>query len=588
MPSSARKSSVGTARRAIQKAHIPYRGDNPEVGKKTGIAVQHVQRKSDGFEPFEEVMQQADGRTPPRPKGRKKKSVVYEDDDDEDEQYSDEDDEYGEMSMQLDSPVPNLTSMRPPTTPTTNGRSKPSRPVARSSNVDFDKIPSPRPRTMANAGPGPSRLSRSYVAHDDEPSSEPQQDNGFDDSMDIGRGGYDDYEPQPASDTTPRRTSFTHLDQDDDDDEENEPFNDFAERDDLGSETPKHKNNKGKNRAVERDMEDEQMEDDIALGLSNVDQDEESQDEPEEPEPEPEPRKKKVKISDEKPRTKTKSESKKENQDYHRDGVRRSKRQHYKPLDYWRGEKVVYGRPDFSSQEIMVPHIREIIRIPKEQSESLGKRKRGRSRSRTAQPSAPGSKIVAFNPEEGWDDDTPSNAKVLDYRNGQEVERRIAWTAKMVNPRPVANNSWSFDKIFGDADFIAAGQLVIPPNSRKPSKATKDNTYIFYVVEGAVNLKVHDTSLVLSSGGMFMVPRGNTYFIENISQRDAKLFFTQARKTLNDEDERQIALANQQKKKAHRSSSAGAGMLTSGRGRASSMPDSDGTPLAVRATSMKI
>ena len=103
MPSSARKSSVGTARRGIQKAHIPYRGDNPEVGKKTGIAVQHVQRKSDGFEPFEEVMQQADGRTPPRPKGRKKKSVVYEEDDDEEDQYSDDDDEYGEMSMQLDS-----------------------------------------------------------------------------------------------------------------------------------------------------------------------------------------------------------------------------------------------------------------------------------------------------------------------------------------------------------------------------------------------------------------------------------------------------------------------------------------------------
>ena len=110
MPSSARKSSVGTARRAIQKAHIPYRGDNPEVGKKTGIAVQHVQRKSDGFEPFEEVMQQADGRTPPRPKGRKKKSVVYEDDD-EDDQYSDEDDEYGEMSMQLDSTLHFISSL---------------------------------------------------------------------------------------------------------------------------------------------------------------------------------------------------------------------------------------------------------------------------------------------------------------------------------------------------------------------------------------------------------------------------------------------------------------------------------------------
>jgi centromere protein C len=95
MPTSARKSSVGAARRALQKAHIPYRGDNPEVGKKTGIAVQHVERMSDGFERFEDVMQQADRRTPPKPKGRKKKSAIP-----EPEGGLDED---GEMSMELDS-----------------------------------------------------------------------------------------------------------------------------------------------------------------------------------------------------------------------------------------------------------------------------------------------------------------------------------------------------------------------------------------------------------------------------------------------------------------------------------------------------
>jgi centromere protein C len=32
---------------------------------------------------------------------------------------------------------------------------------------------------------------------------------------------------------------------------------------------------------------------------------------------------------------------------------------------------------------------------------------------------------------------------------------------------------------------------------------------IFYVIEGAVNLRVHETSLILATGGMFMVPRGN-------------------------------------------------------------------------------
>jgi hypothetical protein len=94
MPSSARKSSVGAARRGLQKAHIPYRGDNPEVGKKTGIAVGHVERMSDGFEPFDQVIQQADNRTPPRPKRRKKSvpAVVDNGNDNED----------GEMSMDIE------------------------------------------------------------------------------------------------------------------------------------------------------------------------------------------------------------------------------------------------------------------------------------------------------------------------------------------------------------------------------------------------------------------------------------------------------------------------------------------------------
>ena len=48
----------------------------------------------------------------------------------------------------------------------------------------------------------------------------------------------------------------------------------------------------------------------------------------------------------------------------------------------------------------------------------------------------------------------------------------------MVEPRQVGNNNWSFDKIFGDDEFIAAGQLIIPPKGRKPSKAAKDNTYV--------------------------------------------------------------------------------------------------------------
>ena len=31
---------------------------------------------------------------------------------------------------------------------------------------------------------------------------------------------------------------------------------------------------------------------------------------------------------------------------------------------------------------------------------------------------------------------------------------------------------------------------------------------VFYVIEGAVNCKIHETSFIISTGGMFLVPRG--------------------------------------------------------------------------------
>jgi centromere protein C len=72
------------------------------------------------------------------------------------------------------------------------------------------------------------------------------------------------------------------------------------------------------------------------------------------------------------------------------------------------------------------------------------------------------------------------------------------------------------------------------------------------------------------------------YFIENIGQRDAKIFFTQARKTMNDDDERLIALANRDRKR-QRSSSAGA-MATR---RTSAAPSNDATPLTARTNSRR-
>lgn len=99
---------------------------------------------------------------------------------------------------------------------------------------------------------------------------------------------------------------------------------------------------------------------------------------------------------------------------------------------------------------------------------------------------------------------------------------------------------------------MAAGILEIPVGGSKPTKPTKDNNYVsvpsilqarlclaltlaiflcqtFVVLEGAVDVRVHRTMFRMSPGGMFMVPKGNTYSIENCCQRRARIFFAQAR-----------------------------------------------------------
>ncbi len=93
--SQGRKSSINDVRRGAPKAHLPYRADDLTQGKKTGISVKYVERNSDGFESFGELLNQADGVTPPhvRAKRRGRRSPSPE---------ADREDENGEMSMELD------------------------------------------------------------------------------------------------------------------------------------------------------------------------------------------------------------------------------------------------------------------------------------------------------------------------------------------------------------------------------------------------------------------------------------------------------------------------------------------------------
>ncbi|KAJ7102397.1 Mif2/CENP-C like-domain-containing protein [Mycena belliarum] len=477
------------------KPHLPYRGDDPTVGKKTGINVARVARTSDGYEPFHDLLSQANSRTPPR---RKKKSIPHGDGDgDEDEQEDDEDEE--EVSMDVDSPVQYATTPLA----STSGR-----PSLHGTSVNFDAVPTPRARKSAGHA-GPSRL-KTLTARELLEQDEDEDDGGMEEF------GYETAHEEQQEQQSPPRS-------------------------------------KGKGKATEAPtprrpkqalppVEEDDPEDEISRGMEDVQQDA-SDDEEEEVAPPKKKAKSTRAPAAQQDKHKPKSRNQKENREIPA-GTRRSKRVPYPPLEFWRGEKVVFAMHE-EGKPRLVPHIKEIVRIPKEDPavrRPASKRKRGQTRAASHTPQVIEREVIvevpvyASNPEAGWDDETDPDAVVMDFRTGEPYKRRVAFTAKMFKPTAAAGGAWFFEKIFGDGDFMAAGQLVIPPQGQKPPKGTKDNTYIFFVVQGAVNVVVGETNAVVASGGMFMVPRGNSYFIQNIADRDAKIFFTQARK-MREEDE---------------------------------------------------
>jgi centromere protein C len=101
----------------------------------------------------------------------------------------------------------------------------------------------------------------------------------------------------------------------------------------------------------------------------------------------------------------------------------------------------------------------------------------------------------------------------------------IAFTENMLSLKSAENDSFSFQKVFNDGEFLAAGILEIPAGGAKPSRSTKDNTYVcnmaravrpalivhqvFYMAEGAAGVTVHNTHFYLCQGGMLMVPSGS-------------------------------------------------------------------------------
>jgi mannose-6-phosphate isomerase-like protein (cupin superfamily) len=214
-------------------------------------------------------------------------------------------------------------------------------------------------------------------------------------------------------------------------------------------------------------------------------------------------------------------------------GVRRSKRVKVPPLAYWRNERIVYNLEEER------PHIKEIVYAPVPvKTERKKRRKPVQKASRPSQKR----RIEESSDESGNEGDVAGKVDglVFDYPDmNQSSTRVIAWAANAGDFKDIKNAAYSLATLYDyNSSYCAGGIIDIKVNGSKPLKPSKQNSYIFYVISGRVEVNVSDTIFTLRKGGSFEVPRGNYYSITNADpERDAKLFFVQATDTLENEKE---------------------------------------------------
>lgn len=212
----------------------------------------------------------------------------------------------------------------------------------------------------------------------------------------------------------------------------------------------------------------------------------------------------------------------------------RSGRNSIRPVDYWRGEKIEYNtdvtKNILGKNNFLMPTIKEVVRTEetdrRKQSRSKSKGLRAKKRADSesedeaelepweVHPGIIRGQTRAYNP----DDQLGADA--------EEIEAEIAFSAGAVVTSQIPNATFRFAKTL-TLPFFGSGMVDVPPGGAKKLKNSRKMQMVFFVHRGRVRVTVNDTSFRIGTGGMWQVPRGNFYSIENDYDKDARIFFAQ-------------------------------------------------------------
>ena len=189
--------------------------------------------------------------------------------------------------------------------------------------------------------------------------------------------------------------------------------------------------------------------------------------------------------------------------------VRRSTRMPMKPLQYWRNEKVVFGRRQ--SGAFPVPVIHDVIRFKDEDEQALKKKK-----VRKVKTIPRGTEIGFVDLDRKVKEAVlmhPDSEYAFKTQNGQSKYK----TAKLLAD-PVDHTMFS-------------GMFMLPKGEEKPERTSGTITIMGYVVRGDLELTIQNSVGVVTKGGSFCIPKGNKYRMRNIGERDLEIFIVNNRES---------------------------------------------------------
>ncbi|KAK4214978.1 kinetochore CENP-C fungal-like protein [Rhypophila decipiens] len=223
----------------------------------------------------------------------------------------------------------------------------------------------------------------------------------------------------------------------------------------------------------------------------------------------------------------------------------RSGRTSYKPLAFWRNEHAEFEMEeavdDFAApgaktnKKFLLPSIKEVVRVDEPEVEhASGRKKKGKKGAGRPgyhdsddviadawekNPGAIEGEVQVWYPEH--EKNPPGPDEEVEY-----IDRQLAISGRAIKTSKVKNATFKFAKTVSEG-FFGAGVVDMPPGSVKTQKNSRKMFMTFFVFSGRVSVTVGDNVFRISKGGMWFVPRGNYYSIENDYDQPARIFFAQ-------------------------------------------------------------